>query len=232
MIDVVETQIERTARRKTIGLEIHPGPVVRVLAPASITDDQLRSALESKITWIHENLSDSRVKEQSKSKEMVSGESFLFKGRNYRLKVLRGVTAPTLIKDSYIIVSVPSSVEEADKEEYIKVSLEKWYFEQAHEALPAIAQWLSAQVGVKPKSVKIKSYKRSWGRCSPEGEISFNWRVVMLPPSLVNYVVAHELTHILHANHSKAFWQALGMVVTDPREKDRMLVSYIPEVEF
>ena len=64
MIEGVETQIERTNRRKTIGLEIHPGPVVRVLAPSSLSDEQLKNALEKKSSWIHQNLKDSRVKEK------------------------------------------------------------------------------------------------------------------------------------------------------------------------
>lgn len=225
MIEGIETKIERTKRRKTIGLEIHPGPILKVLSPEFLSDEQISKALEGRKNWIYEKAGIiSKVKEKKK-KEFVSGESFLLMGVNYRLKVIKNVTSPITLKDNQLLVCVPGAVTENEKEEYIRESLIEWYKQEALVKLKDVLARYEKAFGVKASKLTIKDYKSSWGRCSPEGEISVNWRIIMAPISVINYVVAHEVCHLVYPDHSESFWKMLSLQINDMESKREWLVT-------
>ena len=86
--------------------------------------------------------------------------------------------------------------------------------------------WFAKVIGVNPKSIIVKSYKSRWGSCSPKGDLSFNWRLVFMPHPIIDYVVVHELCHILELNHSKRFWQHVERHIPDHRARRNALRQY------
>ena len=92
----------------------------------------------------------------------------------------------------------------------IKQLLVKWYKQQAQLIMIEKTEHYAKIIGVSPSSVVIKAFKSRWGSCSTKGVIQYNWKIIMAPEPVIDYLVVHELSHILHHNHSPAFWKTVG----------------------
>ena len=202
----VIVEIIRTERRKTADIRVEEG-AVSVVVPANLALSRVDELLKDKRTWIREKLSLQQEAQPVSEKQFVSGESFPYLGRNYRLKVHDGPFQPVKLLRGYLHVSVPSG---AKSPQMVRNALIRWYKAQAERKLLEKAARLAPVIGVKPKSVSVRSFKSRWGSCSAKGDIQFNWRVVMAPNSVCDYVVIHELCHLVHHDHSADFWKYLG----------------------
>jgi predicted metal-dependent hydrolase len=102
-------------------------------------------------------------------------------------------------------------------------ALTAWYKDHAGQKLSDRAGMYADRVGVSYRAVKVKDMKSQWGSCTKTGDIHFNWRIVMAPTSIVDYVVVHELCHREHRDHSRPFWRLLGRRLPDYRERKEWL---------
>ncbi len=144
----------------------------------------------------------------------MSGETFLYLGRQYRLRVSVGSDEGVRLKGRWLEVTVPRGQRDG-----VRDLLVAWYREHAAARLPErVAEW-AGKVGVEPKAVLIREPKRRWGSCDAAGNVRFNWRIVQAPMRLVDYVVAHELAHLVHEDHGREFWGRLGRVMPDYEER-------------
>ncbi|MBS4026276.1 MAG: M48 family metallopeptidase [Clostridia bacterium] len=98
-----------------------------------------------------------------------------------------------------------------------------WYRQQANEAIMLRVRYYSEKVGVAYNTVRIKDQKTRWGSCSAKKNLNFNWRLIMAPPEVLDYVVVHELCHLIHLNHSPAFWQLVKNQLPDYSRHKRWL---------
>ncbi|MDM7987323.1 MAG: M48 family metallopeptidase, partial [Smithella sp.] len=98
-----------------------------------------------------------------------------------------------------------------------------WYKEKANEVISERVAWYSDKMGIQVKQIKITSATTRWGSCSSKGTVSFPWRLVMAPVPVIDYVVVHELVHILEKNHGKAFWKKVRAIMPDYQQKIRWL---------
>lgn len=199
-------EIIRTERRKTADIRVEEG-AVSVVVPTNLALSRIDELLKDKRTWIREKLSLQQEAQPVSEKQFVSGESFPYLGRNYRLKVHDGPFQPVKLLRGYLHVSVPSG---SKSPQMVRNALIRWYKAQAERKLLEKAARLAPVIGVKPKSVSVRSFKSRWGSCSAKGDIQFNWRVVMAPNSVCDYVVIHELCHLVHHDHSTDFWGLLA----------------------
>ena len=115
------------------------------------------------------------------------------------------------------MLAVPKTLHRDARAAYVKVQLARWYRDHAELRLRDKAGRYAPLLGVSPNSINVKYYKARWGSCSIHGDITFNWRIIMAPHRIVDYVVVHELAHMKHHDHSSKFWQTIESVIPDYR---------------
>ena len=208
-------EIVRSSRRKTAAIKIKKGKVF-VVVPECLTMAAIESLVDKKHRWIKEKLAIQNEIMDIKPKEFISGESFSYLGKNHPLKIESGLYPVIKLHQDELVVSVRDKT--VDNSQAIKQLLFKWYKQQAESELRDKTEKYSSIIGVNPSSVTIKSFKSRWGSCSIAGGIQYNWKIIIAPDRIVNYVVIHELCHILHHNHSPAFWKAVEKYCHDYRD--------------
>lgn len=210
--------ISRSDKRNTIAVTVHPDGSVSVTAPKGTRRAMISSTIEAKAEWILRQQEIFRQHQNGYSKEYVSGESFYYLGRQYKLKVERNRSeaVPTRVSMTrgQFWVSVQQNVADAERPEHIRHTLVSWYRERAKEHIPAITEKFATSLGLEYSGVRIRDMKKRWGSANNQ-ELSFSWKIIMAPRRLVEYVVAHELCHLVHDDHSRDFWRLLERVMPD-----------------
>jgi predicted metal-dependent hydrolase len=207
--------IIRSPKRKTSAIKIQKGKVF-VMVPERLSMTVIEYLVTEKTRWIKEKLALQKAVFAIKPKEFVSGEAFSYLGKHHPLKIESGLYPAIKLHQDELVVSVRDKA--ADNTKAIKQLLIKWYKQQAEAELRQKTESYSRIIGVNPSSVIIKSFKSRWGSCKTTGGIQYNWKIIIAPDSVINYVVIHELCHILHHNHSPAFWKAVERYCHDYRD--------------
>jgi predicted metal-dependent hydrolase len=208
-------KVVRTGRRETATIKVVEGKV-SVVVPHRTSAAYIEDLVSKKTPWIREKLLLQREYQPPKPKEYVSGESFPYLGRNYRLKVVPVPEKSVKLLNGRLVVQVPPLIKA--REQYIRNVLVDWYKEHALEKLREKVEHYSKIIGVRPSSVVIKSFKGRWGGCHMQGKVDFNWKIIMAPNRIVDYVVVHELCHLHHYNHSPDFWMCVKRAFNNYQE--------------
>ncbi|MFY0571123.1 M48 family metallopeptidase [Archangium lansingense] len=206
--------VERSSRRRTVTIGVTPGGSVEVKAPTHVELDRLQAVVKSKGSWVLQRLAEmSEVQKVPASRQFVSGMSVRYLGRQYRLKLLFSQKRCSVsLRGGYLVVTLDDPKHCAVK---VRRLLQEWYRTRARERLPERVALMASRVRVTPTGVLVRDQASRWASCSARGELRFNWRLMMAPMPLVDYVVAHELCHLRIPNHSTAFWKLLGRVLPD-----------------
>ena len=210
-----QIEVKRTDRKKSASISLD-GNLVKVTVPKSLSDNRIRDLINKRTPWIKTKLKEQSLRPSSKPKEYVSGETVPYLGRNYRLKVVEGGMPSIKMFGGYLVATVLNC--EKSRQDTVKHLLEDWYQRQAKRRLREKTDLLSKIVGVSPKSVSVKNYKSRWGACSSNGKLTYNWRIILAPHRIVDYVVVHELCHLLEHNHSPRYWKHVEHHVPDWRD--------------
>lgn len=220
--NIFDYKIIRRERRKTASLQVSPANEVSILVPTDLQKEKIEDLIKRKTPWILSKIKfNQEVKYPHKPKEFLSGEAITYLGRNYRLKVIYGKTESISLKNGRFVVTILK--DNKDEEKAVKELLHQWFVLHAEKKLLERARRLKDSVGVSYDEIKVKSLKQRWGSCTRKGVINFNWRIIIAPISIVDYVVAHELCHRIHHDHSKAFWRLFECVMPDYRERKEWL---------
>jgi predicted metal-dependent hydrolase len=216
--------VEHTRRRKTMAISVgFEG--VRVLAPADLDDRHVSEFVRKKGAWVLQKQAVYReLGGMPVVREFVSGETFHYLGRAYRLKVVSDRRPrPTSARGRSLIVPVLPKLDPAIRRTSVRESLRLWYRRHAVQQFSLRSGAIAIRLGITAPSIKVVDQTKRWGSCSPDGCIRLNWRLVMAPMALVDYVVAHELCHLIEHNHSRRFWRALEIVMPDFEQRVRKL---------
>lgn len=221
---IFDCKVIRRERRKTASLQVSPTNEVSIIVPKGLSDENIERIIKRKTPWIISKLKfNEEVQYPHKAKEYVSGESFPYLGRNYRLKVIAGKTDTVGLLNGRFVVTVKKRTADAT-DLVIKELLTQWYIEHAASKLKERLKRYEERIGVSSNGkIKIKSLKRQWGSCTKDGTMNFNWRIIIAPISIVDYVVVHELCHLIQHDHSKEFWRLLKRAMPDYKERKEWL---------
>ena len=220
----IEYEVRRSARRKkTVQITVD-GAGVQVSAPKTTPESELQAIVRKRAGWILRNAQETTLKPTPK--RFVSGETLPYLGRNVRL-VVEAADVPTMeIRFDHwrFRILVPEGLEGEDRYQSIRREVVEWYKTRAGYRLRSGVQhwWPRLGNGDEPQ-VLIRDQRQRWGSCAPDGTLRFNWRVMMLKPSLVEYVIVHELVHLSVNNHSDDFWRLLSSVLPDVEQRRRQL---------
>tara|TARA_Y100001978_G_scaffold74802_1_gene67061 strand:+ start:1378 stop:2088 length:711 start_codon:yes stop_codon:yes gene_type:complete len=194
------------SKRKTSALHI-VGDELQIRVPNRVRDGKIVEILEIKERWIRNKAIQLKSQPRLKEREFISGESFSLFGRNLKLKVLEGGKVGTKLVDDYLITTVRASEIGDSRKSRIKNYVEKWYVQEAYKILEEKVIRYSKIIQVSPTEMKVRNYKTRWGSCDKKGRLTFNFHLLKAPHSIVDYVVIHELCHMIQPNHSKFFWR-------------------------
>lgn len=209
-------EIRRSARRSTVSIAIEPALGLVVTAPEATPVARLDSVVRAKAPWIVP-----RLKRQSErpparpAREFVSGESVLYLGRQLRLRLLpEQDPRPLALRGGWLELPLPRGLPPEHRGAYARAALIDWLKRHAAEHLPAWAAPWARKLGVACRRLLVTDQAKRWGSCS-RGVVRINWRIVQAPRALVDYVLAHELVHLIHDHHGREFWAELGRVMPD-----------------
>ena len=179
-----------------------PEGKVRVSAPLKLSDTAIRMAVVKRIAWIREQQADFAAQPRQSEREMCTGETHYLWGRGYRLDVAQGFENNVKLKGGKIVLSSRKD-STAEKRQLI---LQDWYRTILRKRVePLIQQW-EERIGVTASFVGIKRMKTKWGSCNPStGRIWLNLELVKKPPECLEFIIVHELVHLLERHHNERF---------------------------
>lgn len=220
---VVPYEIEWSPDRSTIGLSMDGSMELTVRAPLDASLDDVDAALDEKKQWILETLYGlSEQEDPPLDKEYLSGEKLLFNGRRYRLKVSESeVVEPELQFDGNLFELLLPKSEETSIERKRQTVVD-WYVRTAERELPKRAEEYTKKLGLAGTPIDVRTLRRRWGEFA-DGRVVLHWRLILAPRKIQNYVIAHELAHAKHREHSKAFWNTVGTLIPDYRDRRKWL---------
>jgi len=205
------------SKRKTIGLYIRDG-VLEVRAPLVMPKRDIDMLLVSKEKWLQDNLVKSKEWLQRRKEICLNyGDFILYLGQRYPI-----VSGEVRGFDGEAFYMPPSL-----SSEEIKATCIKCYRSLAKRHLANRVHEFSQKMSVMPSSIKITSAKTRWGSCSSKKSINFSWRLIMMESDVVDYVVVHELAHLIEMNHSKRFWEIVEAVLPDYKQRKKRLREVI-----
>lgn len=223
-------EVKRTTRRNSVRLKIVDG-TVRVLIPKTFAKRRVPSVIKENLDWIRQKLAEHQSQLDLAQQGYSSGSNFPYLGSNYRLGFCASLEEMVLLDEANLLIRVANEdnqqeYKEVVSKEVVSRVLSDWYVKQANKELVERTRKYADVVKVQPRSIAVKSYRSRWGSCSINGDIRYNWRLIMAPPEVVDYVVIHELCHILHHNHSKDFWLAVASFCPNYRDRSHWLRQY------
>jgi predicted metal-dependent hydrolase len=213
----IDYKIERSSRRGTVSIAVDPAQGVLVTAPQPASVRRLDDIVHANALWIVERLKRrSDLPPPMPAKEFVSGETFLYLGRHHRLRLdLDQAPGPLRLDKGWLRIAIPPMLEEHHRSQFVRAALLDWYRAKAARRLSERVKEWSDKLRIQEPELLMVEPKKRWGSASVSGTVRINWRIIQAPLSLVDYVVAHELVHLQHPNHTRDFWAALGRVMPD-----------------
>lgn len=198
--------------RKTLGIYVHPDASIEVIAPEHAPLDKIREHVHRRAAWIcRQQRYFESLGIHTPKRLYVSGETHLYLGRQYMLRVKEGSANRVHYQGNVLEV-------ECRRSKDVETLLWAWYRQRAAIKFPDYFLPLAERFkryGVAPAAMEIKEMKTRWGSCDNAGVISLNIRLICAPRICIEYVILHELCHLVHRNHTKAFYELLSQEMPD-----------------
>lgn len=194
---------------KNVTLKVKRDGTIHLTVPEAATDDYIERVIDNKQDWIESQLKHFNENyEKPKEKEMVSGESFRYLGKSYRLKIVQSNKEYVRLYRGYIEIHVKNKNNTSKKQELLK----KWYQEKAKKKFSELVHEYEQIVKEEVNNIRVITMQTRWGSCNVEsGNINLNLELIKKPRYCIEYVILHELAHLKYPNHSKQFWDYMSV---------------------
>ncbi len=214
------TLLRSRNRRKTICLQLGRDGGVVIRAPLFTSPEEIEDFFQRKTEWLRNRLRErEKVQGEGAPRVFQEGTAFLFMGNAYPLRIepLNSAFRGSLLFDSRQFILAQNDLDRG------RAIFTAWYAEQAGIHLGERLREFSRQLDLVPQGFRITGAKSFWGSCSAANRLAFNWRLIMAPLPVIDYVLVHELQHLVEKNHSAAFWKRVSLVIPDYAEQKSWL---------
>ena len=219
--DNIRYEVRFLASRQTLAIEVHPDSRVLVRAPVDCPEALIAERVQKRAAWISRQLAEfERYRPRTPARQYVNGESHLYLGRQYRLKLLPGEMPSVTLARGRLLVCLPG---EPDPER-VKALLHRWYLDCARAVFGEVLEaGLLHFKGIEHPRLIVRAMRSRWGSLSRAGTMTLNVNLVRAPRPCIEYVVIHELCHIKHRDHDARFFKLLGQVMPDWEQRKQRL---------
>lgn len=211
-------------KRSSIGIYIDAYGNVEVQAPRDTPEKTILHLLEANWEQIQQKIKEMKERLHGPKKRAYEiGETFLYLGNSYPIQISHDVNIlqdqVVFEKDKLYII-----VKDLD-DERIKQALKRFYYKQCKSLVEKSIQTFQTNFKVKPSSIRISDSNTNWGTCDSKRQLTFNWKLAMAPKNVIDYVVVHEMCHMVHLNHDRSFWRLVGKIIPEYKERENWLAA-------
>jgi hypothetical protein len=219
-VDDLTFQVRRSPRRKTVEITVDRGGELSIAAPPDVDRARMVDFVREKQFWLYAKLAEKASRDQPMAgKEFVSGEGFPHIGRSYRLLLVDEQDVPLKLEAGRF--KLRRSLAPQGREHFVL-----WYTQHANSWLRRRVKDWASRMGVTPHAAEARELGFRWGSCGQGGNVNFHWAVITLPASVVDYVIVHELAHLVEPNHSPEFWNRVARALPDYERRKTWLAEY------
>jgi len=223
VVDDLVFDLKRSANRRSLGITVDRGAELIVHAPRPCPVETIEVFVRRKRFWVYSKLSlKGLLFGRPTVREFVTGETFCYLGRSYRLKLIGGselaAERPLRLFGGFFLLP-------RGERQRAEAHFRNWYSRQAEAWLPPRVERLARRLGVVPRGVSVRELGHRWGSCGLGGRIYVHWSTLQLPPRIVEYVLSHEILHLAEPRHSVEFWRRLERAMPDLAERRSWLAE-------
>ena len=221
-MELITTHNIRVERKniKNITLKVKPTCEVILTVPLDTDDKHIEYILKKRNDWISKKIDFFQLNNKIENKEYVSGESFKYLGKNYRLKVIQSDIENVKLLRGYIQIFIKDKTDLKRKQKL----LNSWYMNKAEDYFEKIVEKYKPIIKKEVKNIRIRQMKTRWGSCNfLKGYINLNSELIKKSKDSIEYVVFHELSHLIYDNHSREFYNYLDTYMSDWRIRKEKL---------
>lgn len=209
-------------KRTTIGIYIDLYGNVEVQVPKGTSEECVLQLLEEKWDFIQQRTKEMKDRTVGYKENVYDeGGNFLYLGNSFPILISQDLD----IKKDHVVF-------EGDKlhiyvkqheDERIKQALKRFYYQKCKALVEKRIQFYQSNFKLKPRSIRISDSNRTWGTCDSMRQLTFNWKLAMAPLDVIDYVVVHEMCHMVHMNHDRSFWRLVGKILPDYEQRENWL---------
>lgn len=196
---------------------------VELRVPKGTTDASIQKVIESKWDWIMKKSKELKERTAGHHEKVYEhGEEFLYLGETYPILInVEETLAQSYVefRENQLHVFVKEQSDEG-----IQQALKRFFYQRCKVYVEQSIRKYQKEFKVKPKSIRINESKSNWGTCNSKYEMTFNWKLAMAPVEVIEYVVVHEMCHMVHLNHERSFWRLVGKILPDYEQRKAWLL--------
>ncbi|WP_040205301.1 M48 family metallopeptidase [Neobacillus jeddahensis] len=209
-------------KRTSMSIAIDLYGNIEIQAPKGTSEERVLQIVEEKWEWIQQKIKEMNDRSLGpKVKTYDQGESGLYLGNDYPIQVSQDIT----IKQDYVVLEKEKIhiIVQQLEDEKIKQALKRFYYQQCKMFVERSIRSHQRHFKIKPRSIRITDNKTNWGTCDAKQQLTFNWKLAMAPLEVIDYVVVHEMCHMVHLNHDRSFWRLVGKILPDYEQRENWL---------
>lgn len=212
-------ELRESARRRTVEITVDRDGSLVLATPPQVPVDKLEKIVDQRRFWIYSKvIQKEAIKPPPDTKSYLAGEGFYYLGRSYRLKIVDNAKSPLCLHRGRF--ELERSHQSKARELFIE-----WYRSHLKAHVQLIIDSHVNRVGATPDSIQIRELGNRWGSCNPKGDLYFHWRVALLPRAMIEYVVIHEMIHLVQPNHNRDFWDRVERIIPDWSDRKEWLAK-------
>lgn len=207
-LDTETIEVVKTTRRGSIALKVEPHRIA-LMVPRQLSETTILSLVEKERDWLLQQIRKHQAAMPAQRLRLKDGHELWLLGEIIRFKEDHHTPVNTLsvaLDGAHLMAYMNTARALKDPQATQRKKVVQFFSEQLHTYLAPRLQLFAEQIGVQPTEVTIRNYKSRWGSCYSDGRVQFNWRLAMAPKDVVDYVIQHELCHLIHPNHSADYW--------------------------